>query len=115
MHYNKAILHYLHLDQRIGTLDETVPGVQSMHLHHPASLTRCALTILMEQDVISKVKFKVYGCGVTIACMAWVAEFLENKTKTEAKMLTTLAIIEALDIPKPKQHCAKMIYEMITL
>jgi nitrogen fixation NifU-like protein len=111
--YNERIMHYLHQDQRIGTLDEALPNVSAIHRQHPASLTRCSLYFALEQESVSAVKYKVYGCGITIASMAWVAEFVENKTVAEITALTLEDIITALEIPKAKHHCAMMVYEMV--
>lgn len=110
---NSLIQHYLLDDQRVGTLPETQDNVIAIEWQQPASLYRYCLYLELEQDSISQVRYKVYGCAITIACLAWVAEYLEGKTLVQAQMLTDKNIIDGLQIIPEKQHGATVIYGLV--
>ena len=60
-----------------------------------------------ENDVITDVKFKTYGCGSAIATSSMATEMIKGKTVREALRLTNGAVVEALDgLPPAKVHCS---------
>lgn len=60
-----------------------------------------------ENDVITDVKFKTFGCGAAIATSSIATEMIKGKTLDEALTLTNKAVVEALDgLPPAKIHCS---------
>ncbi len=67
-----------------------------------------------ENQVITDVKFKTFGCGAAIATSSMATELVKGKTVTEALELTNRAVVEALEgLPPAKLHCSVLAEEAI--
>jgi nitrogen fixation NifU-like protein len=65
--------------------------------------------IKVEDNRLSDIKFKTFGCVAAIAVSSMVSEMAKNKTLEEAKEITKKAVAEALDgLPKEKMHCSNL-------
>ena len=61
----------------------------------------------IEDDVITDISFKTFGCGAAVATSSMATELVKGKTITEALSLTNKAVAEALDgLPPVKMHCS---------
>ena len=70
--------------------------------------------IKVEDDIITDVKFKTYGCGAAIATSSIATEMIKGKSIDEALNLTNKAVVEALDgLPAQKIHCSVLAEEAI--
>ena len=70
--------------------------------------------IKVENDVITDVKFKTFGCGAAIATSSMATEMIKGKTLKEALKLTNKAVAEALDgLPPVKMHCSLLAEEAV--
>lgn len=70
--------------------------------------------IKVEDDIITDVKFKTYGCGAAIATSSIATEMIKGKRIDEALKLTNKAVVEALDgLPPQKIHCSVLAEEAI--
>ena len=68
----------------------------------------------IENDVITDVKFKTFGCGAAIATSSMATEMVKGKTIQEALQLTNKAVADALDgLPPAKLHCSVLAEEAI--
>lgn len=72
------------------------------------------MTMRIENDVITDVKFKTFGCGAAVATSSMATEMVKGKTVKEALALTNRAVAEALDgLPAQKLHCSVLAEEAI--
>lgn len=70
--------------------------------------------IKVENNVITDVKFKTFGCGAAIATSSMATELIKGKTIDEALKITNAAVAEALGgLPKVKMHCSVLAEQAI--
>lgn len=68
----------------------------------------------IDDDVITDVKFKTFGCGSAIASSSMATELIKGKTIDEVMKLTNRAVVEALDgLPPVKIHCSVLAEQAI--
>jgi nitrogen fixation NifU-like protein len=67
------------------------------------------LTIKVDNDHISDVKFKTFGCGAAVATSSMVTELVKGKDLKEALKISNKVVAEALDgLPTQKLHCSNL-------
>ena len=68
-----------------------------------------SIYIKVENNVITDIKFKTFGCGAAIATSSITTEMVKGKTIEEAEKLTRNQVAEALDgLPPIKMHCSNL-------
>ena len=68
----------------------------------------------VDNDVITDVKFKTFGCGSAIATSSIATEMIKGKTIPEALELSNKAVVEALGgLPTHKIHCSVLAEQSI--
>ena len=68
----------------------------------------------IENNIITDVKFKTFGCGAAIATSSMATELIKGKSVDDALALTNKAVIEALDgLPPAKIHCSVLAEEAV--
>ncbi|MFO1351258.1 MAG: iron-sulfur cluster assembly scaffold protein [Gammaproteobacteria bacterium] len=107
MQYSTAVWDYFENPRHVGKLDPDDPRVGGALVGTVGQGGALSLQIQVNaQGVIEQARFKAYGCGVTIATAAWVAEWLHGKHLTEALRLADSDICQALELAPAKLHCA---------
>ena len=72
------------------------------------------MDIKVEDNIITDVKFKTFGCCAAVATSSMATEMIKGKTVAEALSLTNKAVAEALDgLPPVKMHCSVLAEEAI--
>jgi nitrogen fixation NifU-like protein len=62
-----------------------------------------------DEDRLSDVKFKTFGCGAAIAVSSMVSEMAIGKTLDEAMKISREDVAEKLGgLPKNKMHCSNL-------
>jgi len=68
----------------------------------------------IEDDIITDIKFKTFGCGAAIATSSVATELLLGKSVKDALALTNQDVINALGgLPPAKMHCSVLAEEAI--
>ena len=68
---------------------------------------------LNNDDVITDVKFKTYGCGSAIASSSLATEWIKGKHINDANSLTNKDIAGYLKLPPVKLHCSMLAEDAI--
>lgn len=65
--------------------------------------------IKVDNNHLSDVKFKTFGCGAAIAVSSIVSEMAMGKTLEEARKITPALVAQELEgLPKNKYHCSNL-------
>jgi nitrogen fixation NifU-like protein len=65
--------------------------------------------IKVDDNRLSDVKFKTFGCGAAIAVSSMVSEMAKGKTIEEARKITPALVAKELEgLPKNKYHCSNL-------
>ena len=65
--------------------------------------------IKVQDNKISDVRFKTFGCVAAISVSSMVSEMAIGKTLKEAGLITNKSVADALDgLPKEKLHCSNL-------
>lgn len=64
------------------------------------------ISLKIEKQKIKQAFFWTDGCGATIACGSMLTKIIEGKTLKEAKVISNLQLLEALEgLPIEHNHC----------
>jgi nitrogen fixation NifU-like protein len=67
------------------------------------------LYIKVENDIITDVKFKTFGCAAAIATSSMITEMVKGKTLDEAMKITREDVADELEgLPPVKMHCSNL-------
>ena len=109
--YSEKVMDHFTNPRNVGEI-ENADGVGTVGNPKCGDIMRIFLKI--EDNVITDVKFKTFGCGAAIATSSMATEMVKGKTIDEALKLTNKAVAEALDgLPAHKMHCSVLAEEAI--
>ena len=98
--------HFEH-PRHVGALNPDSPDVAAALVGEPVS--GAVLQLYLRVDVAGRIaaaRFKAYGCGWTVACGSLLTEWLQGRTLAEAARFRHHELVESLDVPPEKLHCA---------
>src|SRR5512140_3983194 len=100
---SKVMDHFAH-PHNVGEI-ENADGVGTVG--NPVCGDVMRLYIKVDNNTITDVKFKTFGCGAAIATSSMATDLIKGRTLEEALALTNDAVAEALGgLPKVKMHCS---------
>lgn len=109
--YSDKVLDHFSNPRNVGALEEA-DGVGEVGNAKCGDIMK--MYIKVDNDVITDVKFKTFGCGAAIATSSMATEMVKGKTIEEALKLTNKAVADALDgLPPAKIHCSLLAEEAI--
>jgi len=104
--YSKKVMDHFTNPRNVGEIEE--PSGEGT-VGNPACGDIMKLTIKVEDNKITDVKFKTFGCGAAIATSSMVTELVKGKNLDEADDISNDTVAEALDgLPPVKMHCSNL-------
>ena len=111
MAYSAKVMDHFANPRNVGEI-ENASGVGEVGNPKCGDIMR--MYIKVEDNVITDVKFKTFGCGAAIATSSMATELIKGKTIDDALKLTNKAVMEALDgLPPVKVHCSVLAEQAI--
>ena len=109
--YSDKVMDHFENPRNVGKLDDA-NAVGEVGNAHCGDIMKIYMKI--ENDIITDVKFKTFGCGAAVATSSMATELVKGKTVDEALQLTNKAVVEALEgLPPAKLHCSVLAEEAI--
>lgn len=115
MAYSEKILDYYNNPRNAGTLDKTKLNVGTGLVHVPdyIEVIRLQIEVNPATNVITDAKFKTFGSGSAIAASSLATEWLRFKSIDEAAQINDMYLVEELNLPPAKIHCAALVEDAI--
>lgn len=102
--YSDKVMDHFSNPRNVGEI-ENADGVGEVGNPKCGDIMKMYLKI--DNNIITDVKFKTFGCGAAVATSSMATELIKGKSVDEALQLTNKAVIEALDgLPPAKIHCS---------
>ena len=109
--YSEKVMDHFQHPRNVGVIEDA-NGVGEVGNAKCGDIMRIYLKI--ENDVITDIKFKTFGCGAAVATSSMATELVKGKSIQEALQVTNKAVMEALDgLPPVKVHCSLLAEEAI--
>lgn len=109
--YSEKVIDHFQNPRNVGEI-ENADGVGQAG--NPKCGDIMKIFIEVENNIITDIKFKTFGCASAIASSSMATELVKGKTLDEAWNLTNRAVAEALDgLPPIKMHCSVLAEEAI--
>ena len=111
MAYSEKVMDHFANPRNVGKLEDA-SGVGEVGNAKCGDIMK--MYIKVENDVITDVKFKTFGCGAAIATSSRATEMVMGKTVDEALAVTNRQVVDALGgLPAHKLHCSVLAEESI--
>ena len=112
MNYSAKVMDHFTNPRNVGEIEDA-NGVGVVGNAKCGDIMKIYLKI-DENDIITDVKFKTFGCGAAIATSSMATELIKGKSVSEALTLTNSAVVEALEgLPPVKIHCSVLAEEAV--
>ena len=104
--YSKKVMDHFTNPRNVGLI-ENPDGFGKVG--NPVCGDLMEMYIKVENDIITDIKFKTFGCGSAIATSSMVTELAIGKTIDEALAITRKDVADELDgLPPKKMHCSNL-------
>ena len=104
--YSDKVMDHFMNPRNVGEI-ENADGIGEVG--NPVCGDMMTFYIKVDNNHLSDVKFKTFGCGAAIAVSSIVSEMAMGKTLEEAKKITPALVAEELEgLPKNKYHCSNL-------
>ena len=111
MAYSEKVMDHFANPRNVGEI-ENADGIGEVGNSKCGDIMK--MYIKVDNDIITDVKFKTFGCGAAIATSSMATELVKGKTVQQALEVTNKAVMEALDgLPPVKVHCSLLAEEAI--
>jgi nitrogen fixation NifU-like protein len=104
--YSDKVMEHFMNPRNVGVIEDA-DGIGEMG--NPVCGDMMTFYIKVDNNHLSDVKFKTFGCGAAIAVSSIVSEMAKGKSLDEARDLTPALVAEELGgLPKNKYHCSNL-------
>jgi nitrogen fixation NifU-like protein len=104
--YSEKVMDHFMNPRNVGEIEDA-DGIGEVG--NPVCGDMMSFYIKVDNDHLSDVKFKTFGCGAAIAVSSIVSEMAMGKTLEEARKITPALVAEELEgLPKNKYHCSNL-------
>ena len=111
MEYTEQVMDHFMNPRNMGDMEDA-SGVGTVGNAKCGDIMR--IYIKVEDDVITDVKFKTFGCGAAIATSSKATEIVKGMTLEQAEQVTNKMVMEALGgLPPVKVHCSVLAEEAL--
>ena len=111
MEYTEQVMDHFMNPRNMGDMEDA-SGVGTVGNAKCGDIMR--IYIKVDNDVITDVKFKTFGCGAAIATSSKATEIVKGMTLAEAEKVTNKMVMEALGgLPPVKVHCSVLAEEAL--
>ena len=109
--YNDTVMDYFTNPRNVGEIEDA-SGVGTVGNAKCGDIMR--IFIKVEDNIITDVKFKTFGCGAAIETSSRATEMVKGKTIEEALALTNKDVTDSLGgLPAVKLHCSVLAEEAL--
>ena len=104
--YSEKVMDHFQNPRNVGEI-ENADGVGTEG--NPTCGDLMTIYIKVEDNIITDVKFKTFGCGAAIATSSMITEMAVGKTIEEALKITRNDVADELEgLPPVKMHCSNL-------
>ena len=112
MMYSEKVMDHFMNPRNVGEI-ENASGVGEVGNAKCGDIMKIYIKV-DDNDVITDVKFKTFGCGAAIATSSRATEMVMGKTVDEALQITNEMVTESLGgLPPVKLHCSVLAEEAL--
>lgn len=110
--YNDKVLDHFQNPRNVGVIEN--PTVTASAASPSCGDTTEFFLNIDENDIITDIKFRTFGCAAAIASASMSTELIKGKTVEEARKLTNSEVVDSLGgLPAPKIHCSVLAEQVI--
>jgi len=111
MQYSEKVLDHFSNPRNVGEIEDA-DGIGEVGNAKCGDIMK--MYIKVDNDIVTDVKFKTFGCGAAVATSSMATELIKGKPISEVLKLTNKAVVEALDgLPAVKLHCSVLAEQAI--
>ena len=104
--YSDKVMEHFMTPRNVGEIEDA-DGIGEEG--NPVCGDMMTFYIKVDDNHLSDVKFKTFGCGAAIAVSSIVSEMATGKTLEEARKITPALVAKELEgLPKNKYHCSNL-------
>ena len=104
--YSEKVMEHFMNPRNVGEIQDP-DGIGEVG--NPVCGDMMTFYIKVDNNHLSDVKFKTFGCGAAIAVSSIVSEMAQGKTLEEARKITPALVAQELEgLPKNKYHCSNL-------
>jgi nitrogen fixation NifU-like protein len=109
--YNEKVIEHFTNPRNVGEIPDA-DGVAEVGSRQCGDIMK--IYIKVENNVITDIKFKTFGCASAIASSSVMTEMVKGRTIEEALKLTNKEVVDELGgLPPAKVHCSVLAEEAI--